>query len=222
MKAMIKELLFHAKLCLDCHEEWTKSKGLCKDCLEKIEYIYGRNRILSDVDCVFPFYYGGEIKNLLIRYKFRNESYLYRVFTELLYAYIKDYRENWDEIITVPYTDKKAAKRGYEPVTIIGKELSRKLKIDFSLSSRKSRETEDQHFLNAEERIENVKDAFYCNPKVKGKRILLLDDIMTSGATLRELSETLLKAGAKTVDCLVIASEKREEKGYWIRHEEEI
>ncbi len=45
---MIKELLFHPKLCLDCHEEWTKSKGLCKDCLEKIEYVYGRNRILSD------------------------------------------------------------------------------------------------------------------------------------------------------------------------------
>lgn len=219
MKGMIKKLFFHPKLCLDCHEGWIEKNFLCPDCREKIDYVYGRNRILSDVDCVFPFYYGGEIKKLIIRYKFQKESYLYCVFAEILYEYICDYKENWDEIVTVPYTKKKVQKRGYEPVTKIGEELSRMLKIKHNLTCRKARETEDQHLLNAEERIDNMKEAFLCDSSVKGKNILLLDDIMTSGSTLRELSKTLLDSGAASVDCLVIASENREEKGYWYRYE---
>lgn len=216
---MIKELFFHPNLCLDCHEEWISEYHLCSGCLEKLEKIHGRNRILSETDCVFPFYYGGEIKDLLIRFKFRKESYLFHIFAEILYEYIKEYKEFWDEIITVPYTKKKIRLRGYEPVNLIGEELSKKLRLKYSRACVKIKDTEDQHLLKAEERIDNLDSAFSCNHSVKGKRMLLVDDIMTSGATLKELSKTLLNAGAKSVDCLVIASERREEKGFWFRYD---
>lgn len=216
---MIKELFFHPKLCLNCHEEWISKYHLCTECLEKLEIIRGRNRILSETDCVFPFYYGGEIKDLLIRFKFRKESYLYPIFTEILYDYIKEYKYFWDEIITVPYSKKKIRHRGYEPVNLVGKELSKKLKLKYSNACRKIKDTEDQHLLKAEERMDNLESAFSCNDSVKNKRILLVDDIMTSGATLKELSNTVMDAGALSVDCLVIASEKREEKGFWSRYD---
>lgn len=211
------DLIFHRKLCMDCHEEWILENHLCRDCLRKIEKVYGRNRILSQVDCCFPYHYSGEIKKLLTRYKFQNHSYLYRLFVDLLEEYIKDHVHRWELIVSVPYAKNRIRERGYEPVTIIAERLSENIKIDYQAACKKIKETPDQHFLNAEERTENLKGAFRCDPTVKNKRILLIDDIMTSGSTLRECSREILKAGALSVDCLVIASEKREEKGFWTK-----
>ena len=213
---MMRNLIFHKDLCYDCHDEWQKEHHLCQKCLDKLEFVHGRNRILDTVDCAFPYYYGGSLQNLLIRFKFRKESYLYPIFSNLLYDYSKDYKYRWDEIISVPYTRKKAQKRGFEPVSLMARDLAKKLELPLNPALEKIRETTDQHLLSDKERMTNLKDAFKIKKPMEGKRILLIDDIMTTGATLRACSQVLLDHGACKVDCLVVASEKRQDKGFWV------
>ncbi|MFN3479624.1 MAG: ComF family protein [Thermodesulfovibrionales bacterium] len=111
-----------------------------------------------------------------------------------------------DVIIPVPMTKRSLLKRGFNQSLLIAKEVSIKRGIPLDIDSlQKARETLPQVGLGAEERIRNIKNAFSVKGDLKGKRVLLIDDVMTTGATLRECSKTLLKAGAIEVKGLVLA-----------------
>lgn len=111
-----------------------------------------------------------------------------------------------DVIIPVPMTKRSLLKRGFNQSLLIAKEVSIKKGIPLDIDSlQKPKETLPQVGLGAEERVKNIKNAFSVKGDLKGKRVLLVDDVMTTGATLRECSKTLLKAGAIDVKGLVLA-----------------
>ncbi len=97
--------------------------------------------------------------------------------------------------------------RGYNQAERIAKPLSEQLKIDFSDDALiRISERSSQVGLNQAERRENVRQAFVARAKpVKGKRILVVDDVFTSGATMEAVATELKQAGAKEVYCLTIA-----------------
>ncbi len=111
---------------------------------------------------------------------------------------------NWqiDLIVPVPIHHLKKAERSYNQSDYIVKGLSKSLRIPYSTKSiKRTRHTESQTKLKMKARAQNVADAFDVrNPKkISGKNILIVDDIITTGATIQECGRALVKGGAKTV-----------------------
>ena len=146
------------------------------------------------------FEYKDEIRDRIIEYKFKDKSYLYRFFVEIILKdkIAVDYIQKFDYIIPVPLHKKKLKKRGYNQTELIAKAIGKRF-IDIEYCKNileKVRNTEAQSTLNREARGENVKGAFRINPFVetfiyKNKNILLLDDIYTTGNTANECSKIL-------------------------------
>lgn len=110
-----------------------------------------------------------------------------------------------DLIIPVPLHLKRLREREFNQTALIGHCLSKELKIQLIINNLiKTRETPPQTSLNRKERLENVKKAFSAYG-ISGADILLVDDVITSGATVRECSQSLAQAGAKSVTVLALA-----------------
>jgi len=106
--------------------------------------------------------------------------------------------QDYDYIIPVPIHKKKMRKRGYNQMELIGRRLSTKTGIPLEVRSLvKSVNTRPQRGLIAKERQKNIKDSFEVpdRSKIDGKRILLIDDVMTTGATVNECARVLLNDG---------------------------
>lgn len=115
-------------------------------------------------------------------------------------------------IVSVPLHPKREQSRGYNQSYLIARELGRELGIknEPRLLAR-VKNTHSQSLLKRDERLENIKDAFRITDtsRVEGKAIFLVDDILTTGATLNECSRVLKGAGAKKIVAAVIASGRR-------------
>jgi len=115
---------------------------------------------------------------------------------------------SFDLVIPVPLHPKRLRWRGFNQAVILAREVGRlwDLRVDPFILSR-PKETPPQTQLPEDERRRNVRAAFVVNPhkSIKGKRLLLVDDVYTSGATVNECSRTLLRAGAKEVQVLTLA-----------------
>jgi len=111
-----------------------------------------------------------------------------------------------DGIVPVPLHIKSLRERGFNQSLLIARTLSRKRNIPLFMDMLiKKKETPPQIGLSATERISNVRKAFTAQGKVKGLRILLVDDVVTTGATVKECSHELLNAGAREVTVATIA-----------------
>ncbi len=113
-------------------------------------------------------------------------------------------------LVPLPLTKRKQRKRGFNQAQEIAKELSNFLKIPVANNVLlKIKETLPQVALSKEERIKNVKGAFFCkkSDKVKGKTIFLVDDVFTTGSTMEECARLLKEAGAKEIWGITAARE---------------
>jgi ComF family protein len=111
-----------------------------------------------------------------------------------------------DAIIPVPLSHSGLLSRGFNQTLLLADRLARQKKIPLIMDClMKTRETPPQVGLSAEERMKNMKKAFTCVTPLNGKRILLIDDVMTTGATVNECAKELKKAGAASVSVLALA-----------------
>ena len=133
--------------------------------------------------------------------KFRGELALAAVLADLLAPRVQDQRV--DCIIPVPLSRARLARRGYNQAAEIARRLNG-AKIDVSLCDR-TRDGPPQMELPFAERQRNVRGAFRCNRAIPGARVAVVDDVMTTGATLDELARTLKAAGAVEVVNWVVA-----------------
>ena len=118
------------------------------------------------------------------------------------------YDQNW--IVTfVPMHKHKQSIRGFNQAQLIAEHLSGLLGLENIALLLKTRATLAQNRLNREQRLTNLKGAFTLNPmakdKIKGRKILLIDDLITTGSTLKECTAILFENGATTVHCLTFA-----------------
>ena len=113
-----------------------------------------------------------------------------------------------DLIIPVPLCEKRLKLRGYNQSELLGKEIAKNLSLPLITNSLyRVKETLQQTKLNIMERQSNLKDAFVVKKKkmVKGKSVLLIDDVYTTGATSTEYARMLKLAGASAVYVLTVA-----------------
>lgn len=191
---------------------------ICDSCYKKIDFIgdicwrpAGTDWEQSCDAVVSVCRYNGIVKHSLIKYKFYNKPGYYRTFARLLakYIFMVTNSTKFDIIISVPLHKSREAKRGYNQARLISRALSGITGIrDASGLLVRVRNTNAQSLLDRRNRHENIRDAFSVTKDslVKGKNILLIDDIMTTGSTINECAKTLKKAGARTVAAAVIAT----------------
>lgn len=111
-----------------------------------------------------------------------------------------------DGIVPVPITIKRLRERGFNQALLIARIIAKESKVPLLMDTLlKKKETPPQIGLSAKERLLNLKNAFEVKGNIKGLRLLLVDDVMTTGATVTECSKVLMKAGAEEVIVLTLA-----------------
>ena len=125
-------------------------------------------------------------------------------------AKVRRLRERDFDIVTaVPFTKKDKLDREYNHAVLMAKRVSKRLSVPFDENLlKKIRQTKRQHHLSGLERRTNLRGAFAARKDVRGKHILLIDDVVTTGATLCECADMLYRAGARKVTCATFAATK--------------
>ena len=226
---LARKYLFNAKWrCNVCGKEIFDGGYFCDDCKEKLPYVLGSQcnhcgralinaqeycstckEIMVDVNKARSvFEYKDEIIGLIHKLKFGNGGYLARVFaTEICVLYLKN-RFDADVLTFVPMTERSIRKRGYNQSQLIAEELGKLLSLPVKDLSIKKEETKKQEGLTRKERLVNLEKAFKVTDKksVKDKKIMIIDDVSTTGATAQALASQLKKAGANAVYLISVAS----------------
>jgi len=149
--------------------------------------------------------YSGVLKEMVQQFKYSGRFYLDKPLARLLAD--KVVPGSCDLIVAVPLYEQRQRKRGYNQAALLAGKMGGWLDVPVNPHLLiRSRKTISQQGLNRAERLQNVKGAFSVSGEVVMKRILLVDDVMTTGATVNECCRVLLKAGADQVDVAVIAT----------------
>lgn len=210
--------LFFPKTCGVC--EKICNDVICNACKKKLEKIMFPTRkcFLETTGIYYDehmhiFKYEGIIKDKLRQYKFKDQAYLCEFFAEIIYSNekIMKYIRNYEYIVPIPLHKYRKRERGYNQSYLILKELSKKdknviIKTDIL---QKQKNIKPQSSLNKLERGNNIKNA-YCvvnRNNIINKKILLFDDVFTTGSTTNECSKILKECGAKKVGVLTIAKD---------------
>lgn len=178
---------------------------VCRDCRRRYteQRPGGYRREIPHTKCVIaPLAYEGAVRESLHRYKFSGVTAYARTYGEIIGKCIDENQFSCDIITWVPLSRKRLRRRGYDQARLIAEELARNLHIESKALLKKVKHTKPQSRTgNAGMRKANAAGAYACldAEAAKGKRILLVDDIVTTGATLSECARILKAAGAAEI-----------------------
>ncbi len=195
-----------AHTCKICGRVTKAEELICETCLTHPHYF---DRAVS---C---FSYEGEIRRSILRYKFSGRRDYCRTFAPLLYHRILPLHQEkpFDFVVCAPLSKSARLKRGYNQAELIAKRVAQALDIPFLEGAfAKIKETPKQSTLHYAERFENVAHAFTLAlpaDAFRNKRILLVDDVLTTGATADALARLLKRAKAACIVVATIASTNR-------------
>jgi ComF family protein len=158
-------------------------------------------------------YYSAEMRRVIHEFKFEGRRPLVQLLAPLLADALFEFwqREDFDFITYVPLHPGRRRERGFNQSELLGRALSRISGLQELRTLRRTAATRSQVGLSDAQRLENVRNAFRCThiDLVAGKRILLIDDVMTTGATVASASQALIDAGVGKVSILTIARATR-------------
>ncbi len=190
-------------ICPTCGVPFVSQSGedhLCGQCLRG-KWHFSMARALG--------LYDGPLRDAIHALKYEGKPFLAKTLVGLLdrgYPFI-DYGL-YDLLVPVPLHPKRLRERGFNQALVLGRAMARREGVPcMGFVLRKTRPSEPQIHLNPEEREKNVRGSFAVAdpPKVRGKRVLLIDDVMTTGSTVDECARELSKAGATQVDVFTMA-----------------
>ena len=225
----------HNFTCDNCGGELFDGKRLCNQCRERLPYNNGlvcpfcgrrvkeegtcldcKQKPLEVVKARSLFLYEGDAAKLILAFK-TGKKYLHRTFVEGMLPIVEREFQDADTLTFVPMTKKAERRRGYNQSELLAKGLKKATGKPLCSAVTKKRENADQRTLSRQEREENMKNVFAVTDKkqVQGRKILIVDDTLTTGATASALAHVLKKAGAAAVYLITVASvEKQAPFGY--------
>ena len=212
--------------CLFCGEETINESNVCPKCEKKVKALFneicdkcGALEFKSTARCVNCFdkkYYFLKHRSCFIYddlsaspvklLKYEKRKYYVEPIAKIMFAFHREFISNVDYITFVPMTEDRKRNRGYNQSEELAKCLSAYSGIQTIDCLCKVKSTTHQADLNFDQRMKNLKDSFsfkldYCE-LVKGKNILVVDDVFTTGSTMNECARVLLKAKVKNVYAL--------------------
>lgn len=214
---MLNSLLFPTKdLCYLCKAKTPYIKQfICSECRDRLVIIH--KHISIDSEEISNIYYSTNynrfLKEFIHGFKFNGKSYLYKPFSEIMIDTIREkgIENNIDLILFVPIHYRKEAIRGYNQTELLADYIARSINKPISKKNLvKSKWTKEQNQLTKLERSNNLGNSFKIKDpsKITNKRILLIDDIITTGSTMKECAKVLINSGAKEVIGLALTSSK--------------
>lgn len=206
------DLLFPPR-CVFCGCVVSPGTRVCRSCAEEavrtggVQYmnlsVNGEN-----IPCASLYVYRGVVRKSIVNFKFYGRRECAGFYAEQLAGMIPRCFPGvrFDAVSPVPISDERKKKRGYNQSALIAEPLAARLGVPFADLLEKTRDNREQHMLGRKERKTNVRGVYRARAEeTKGKNILLIDDIVTTGATLSECARTLYEAGAESVACAALA-----------------
>lgn len=186
--------------CLKCGKFLEEEQEeYCDDCREK-EHTFDQNRGL--------YRYDAAMKGMIYRFKYQNQRYYADFFAEEAVRILGSQIRQWqvDGVVPVPLHKKREKIRGFNQAQEVAERMCRQMHLPLCRQlAVREKNTLPQKLLNRKAREKNLKNAFkIADNSVKLKRVLLLDDIYTTGSTLDALAEVFREAGAERVYALCL------------------
>ncbi len=211
--------VFFPERCLFCGEVVREGEIFCNDCAEDtrqpLHPVVCANckapfsECHCDLKTVTVYYYEEGAANAIRRMKFQQERLCAEQLAHILAEHLRTLGfTDFDVIVPLPLHWIDRMTRGYSQTVWLAKALSKELDIAYDTKTlQKVRHTKKQHDLSQKERKRNLHGAFSCRypEKLSGKRILLLDDVTTTGSTFREAGRALSEADVEEIVCLAAA-----------------
>ena len=153
------------------------------------------------------------IRDKILAYKFDDKAYYYKTFVNILLNNKKmcEILKSYDIIIPVPIHNKRRKERGYNQTELIAREIAKKAELEYINILEKCKNTIPQSTLSKEERIENSKDIYRTKEpskqKIKDKKVLIFDDIYTTGSTVNECAKAIKTLQPYKIGILTIAKD---------------
>lgn len=221
---LLWDLLFPRK-CLSCGRIYPLV--LCPDCLRELKPYLGKTCSICGAPlegkgklcpycstspppftkAVFYGLYEGKIEEVILRFKFQDHPALAIPLGQLMAQAWQKQEIEADIVTSVPLSKRRLRLRGYNQAELLAKTIAHGLGLPYQELLVRKRHVKEQSRLKREERLTNVLGAFapIDGLDLGGKRVLLVDDVLTTGATTSECSRALLKAGASSVYVLTMA-----------------
>ena len=210
--------LIYPQVCGICGK--TNTKLLCNKCKLKIqkEFKYQKDNYKEDINKNFIehhyfFKYENLIRSQIIAIKFQEKPYIYKTITYFLKNMQKSFEnlKNYDIIIIVPISKQRNQERGYNQTYLFAKEISKIIKVPIAKNILyKTKNTVPQSTLNKQQREKNAKGAYKIKniTRLHNKKILIIDDIYTTGNTVNECANMLIQKGIKKANIGVLTIAK--------------
>lgn len=228
LKNLFQEIVSPAEFkCVSCGADVFDESGFCSKCLQKVIFNNGKTCLRCGValrgeenycgNCAFekvyfdraysPFSYEGTVQKAILQMKFFREATNAKVLARYLVQVATQHNLQFDVVTFVPMTARAQKQRGYNQAQLLAKHFCAIMEANVPQSLlTKMKDTERQEKLDKQARKDNLIGAFAADSTAKGKNVLLIDDIKTTGTTLNECAKVLKQKGALSVVCLTVAS----------------
>jgi len=203
---VVADALFpHINRCVCCDVERDVDGGLCPRCAKVLHVQTAGETTAAGFPAYCAYRYDGAAAKLVKRYKYSGQKWLRTMMADILAERIEQMEDRrFDCVCHVPLHQKRRRRRGFDQAEELAKRLAEMTGIPFVPALRRDRNTKTQTKLNVRERQENMRGAFSHTMAVYGN-VLLIDDVLTTGATACACANALMAAGARSVFVLTFA-----------------
>lgn len=199
-------------ICLFCKEEETYGETLCTECESRLRPVDDRFLYDGVHNCTIAYFYNRFLQEVLRSFKFHESTDLAEPIGKLLYAHVKEGDfGHITHVQPIPMHPRAERKRGYNQSVLMAEELSKHTGWRVANLLQKTRHTQEQNKLNRAERESNLEGAFSLTPRAdaSGMKLLLLDDFVTTGNTMKQATQVLLQAKPDSIEAFALTSPKR-------------
>ena len=204
--------LFYPPKCVFCDALLQEDEEyFCRSCGEKVPMAEGEHLCRHGAyydRCVAPLYYEGMVRESFLDYKFHEKTWRAATYAAFLEPYVRKEFPDVDIVTWVPLSRRSQKDRGFDQAELLAKELAKRLERPCEGLLVKVRDTQQQSRLTLpEDRRANVLGAYDLKKSavIRGRKILVVDDVITTGSTIDECCRVLATAGAAELHCTALA-----------------